>query len=183
MLKRLALLMLFITCLTQKAQAIVFIEPIIGYGTGSMSSKYEDLLDPSLSYDEEFDLKGLGYGLRGGLEMGNWQLGAEYTQHKLKVSGGSSDVELDDDEFNTTEMAALIGYRFNFFRIYGGYIFSADLEDSELDPGKGFKAGLSFYALKHMALNLEYRTVELDEVINEIQYSQTALILSFPFSF
>ncbi|MFP5386039.1 MAG: hypothetical protein ACLGHN_08180 [Bacteriovoracia bacterium] len=65
----------------------------------------------------------------------------------------------------------------------GGYIFSADLEDSELDPGKGFKAGLSFYALRNLALNLEYRNVELDEVVDEIKYSQLAFMLSFPFSF
>ncbi|MFP5386040.1 MAG: hypothetical protein ACLGHN_08185 [Bacteriovoracia bacterium] len=119
MFKHLLLLLLFITCFTHKAQAIVFIEPLIDYGTGSMSTSHDDLTDPSFSYSEDFDLKGFGYSLRGGFEFGNWQLGAEYAQHKLKVSGRDSDTEISDDEFKTSETAALIGYRFNFFRPYG----------------------------------------------------------------
>ena len=85
-------------------------------------------------------------------------------------------------------MAAFLGYRFWFMRIYGGVIFKADLEDSEIDSGKGVKAGLSFYAFRHLALNLEYRTVKFmsfvsDEgVIMDTDYSQVALLVSFPFS-
>ena len=83
----------------------------------------------------------------------------------------------------TTEWTALLGYRFNYFRLYGGYIFSADLEDvDDLDPGQGLKAGLTFYALRHLAFNLEYRMVEVNEAINVIKYSQVAFQLSFPFS-
>lgn len=163
-----------------KAQALVFIEPVIGYGTGSLTYDYDDLIDPTESYSDEVDLKGIGYGARGGFEFGNWQLGAEYMQHKLKISGGDI---LEDDDFNTTEWTALLGYRFNYFRLYGGYIFSADLEDvDDLDPGQGLKAGLTFYALRHLAFNLEYRMVEVNEAINVIKYSQVAFQLSFPFS-
>jgi hypothetical protein len=72
-------------------------------------------------------------------------------------------------------------------RLYGGYIFSADLKDSDADPGTGVKAGLSFYALNHMAISLEYRTVEFDPfsadgLLMDMNYSTTALMLSFPFS-
>ncbi|WP_408098892.1 outer membrane beta-barrel protein [Peredibacter sp. HCB2-198] len=180
MFKHLILVLLFTTLSIQSAKAIVFIEPVLGYGTGSMEFNYTDILDSSNSFSDDTDLKGLGYGARGGFEFGNWQLGAEYMQHKLKSSGGDI---LEDDDFNTKEWTALIGYRFGFFRLYGGYIFSADFEElDDIDPGQGLKAGLTFYALRHMAFSLEYRMVEADEVITEVKYSQVALQLSFPFS-
>jgi len=180
MFKHLFLSLIFCTALTQSANALVFIEPVIGYGTGGLELSYNDLIDPADSFSDKMDLKGLGYGGRGGFELGNWQLGAEYMMHKLKASGGDI---FEDNDFNTKEWTALIGYRFNFFRLYGGYIFSADFEDlDDVDPGQGLKAGLTFYALRHVAFNLEYRFVEADEVVTEVKYSQLALQLSFPFS-
>ncbi|WPU65985.1 porin [Peredibacter starrii] len=179
MFRHLLLVLLFTAISIQSAKAIVFFEPVLGYGTGSMKFDYTDLADPTNSFSDETDLKGLGFGARGGFEFGNWQLGAEYMQHKLKSSG--VDI-LEDDDFNTKEWTALIGYRFGFFRLYGGYIFSADLEDlDDVDPGQGLKAGLTFYALRNMAFSVEYRMVETNEVVTDVSYSQVGLQLSFPF--
>lgn len=182
MLRHLVWMLLLATITLHKAQAIVFVEPMVGYGTGSLTFDFHDITDPTISASDEFDLKGLGYGVRGGFEFGNWQLGAEYMAHQLKASGGNGTLILDDDTFKSKEYTALIGYRFYFFRLYGGYIFKADVEDSDMMSGNGFKTGLSFYALRNMALNLEYRLVTLDEVATKLEYSQLAFMLSFPFS-
>lgn len=183
MLRHLVWMFFLVTLTIHKAEALVFIEPQVGYGTGSMSFEYNDIFDPSMSFSDDFDLKGIGYGAKAGFELGNWQLGAEYMEHKLKVSGGSGTFQIDDDNLDTKEYTALIGYRFSFFRLYGGYIFNVDFGDSsDLDAGAGFKAGLSFYALRNMALNLEYRNVENNEVATVIKFSQVAFLLSFPFS-
>jgi len=167
------------------AHALVFIEPMVGYATGETNVDASDILN-NISASDTFDLKGLNYGIRGGLELGGFQLGLDYIQNNLKASGGS-EFELDDDNFKVTELAALIGYRFWFLRLYGGYIFDAKLKDSDADSGKGVKAGITFYALNHLALSLEYRTVELDPFSSDdgflidMNYSTTALMLSFPF--
>lgn len=71
--------------------------------------------------------------------------------------------------------------------MYGGYIFDAKLKDSDGDSGNGVKAGITFYALSHLAISLEYKTVELDPFFSDdgllidMNYSTTALMLSFPF--
>lgn len=184
MLKGFLSFILFSFITMTSAHALVFIEPMVGYATGSLELDATDIMS-SASLSDSFDLKGLNYGVRGGLDLGGFQLGLDYVQNKLKASDGSQ-IELDDNDFEVTELAGLIGYRFWFLRLYGGYIFSADLKDSDVDPGQGVKFGLTFYALKHMAISLEYRKVEFDPISDEgllmtFDYSTTALMLSFPF--
>lgn len=184
MLKGVLSVLIFSLFTLSTAHALVFIEPMVGYATGSLKVDASDIMS-SASLSDSFDLKGLNYGVRGGLDLGGFQLGLDYVQNKLEASDGSQ-VELDDNDFEVTELAALIGYRFWFLRLYGGYIFSADLKDSEVDPGEGVKFGLTFYALKHMAISLEYRKVEFDPISEDgllmtFDYNTTALMLSFPF--
>lgn len=167
------------------ANAIVFIEPFGGYATGTFGIKATDI-GSGMSISEDLDMKGLNYGARGGLELGGLQLGLDYVQNNLEIDDGK-DIELDDDEFKVTEMAAFLGYRFWFARIYGGYIFSADIDDSDFDPGTGFKFGGTFYAFEHLAISLEYRSVDVkSENIEGIKldpdYNTTAILVSIPFS-
>lgn len=186
MIKLLCNIVLLSFLMVPKAHAVAFIEPLLGYSTGELNVDASDILN-NISASDTFDLKGPGYGIRGGLELGGFQLGVDYILNKLKASNGS-EFDLDDDSFEVNELAALIGYRFWFLRLYGGYIFSADLKDSDVDPGQGVKAGISFYALSHMAISLEYRTVEFDPtssdggLLLDMNYSTTAVLLSFPFS-
>jgi hypothetical protein len=97
------------------------------------------------------------------------------------------------DSFKTTELSALVGYRFWFARLYGGYIFSAkvDKKDSgavDFKTGDGYKFGATFYALKNLAFSLEYRIVGFDskkpspDEKLELEYNTMAFLVSFPFS-
>lgn len=183
MFKHLLWVVLFTIFSFPKAHAFVFIEPLVGYSTGTLKM---DASHMGLSLRDSLDLKGLNYGVRGGLQLGGLQLGVDYVQNDLKASGSSLDLE--DEEFKVQELAAFLGYRFWFMRLYGGVIFRADAKDSDLDPGVGFKAGLSFYALRHVALNLEYKKVNFGYitdpdtgVVIDTEYDQVALLLSFPF--
>ena len=176
------------------AKAIVFFEPMVGYATGSFEMKYTNVTDPTDTGKFKGDIKGLNYGARGGLELGSWQFGLDYLKNNLKKSGYDKTV-FDNDKFNTTEMAALLGYRFWFARVYAGYIFSIDVDKKDIggadfDGGKGFKFGATFYALEHIAFNLEYRNVEMDptstddgSAVLNLDYSTVAFLVSFPFSF
>ncbi len=193
MLKHLMWVIALTTFTISSAQALVFIEPQVGYATGSFKMEYKNILDPTEDISSKPDIKGLNYGIKGGLELGSWQLGLDYMKNDLKKSGSDGD-DFENDKFKTTELAAIVGYRFWFSRIYAGYIFSADVTkknvgDVDFDSGAGFKFGASFYALKHMAINLEYRNVHFDETTSSgvdgfynLDYSTLALLVSFPFS-
>lgn len=181
MFKHLLWVVLFSFFSFPKAQALIFIEPIVGYSIGELKL---DASSWGTSFTDEFDLKGVNFGGRGGLELGNWQLGIDYLQNNYEIFDGH--MAYDDNDSKAKELAAFLGYRFWFMRIYGGVIFKADLLDSGMDPGKGVKAGLSFYAFRHLALNLEYRTVSFnsvndDGILMDIDYNQIAFLVSFPF--
>lgn len=170
--------------MASSAHALVFIEPMVGYGTGTATFKFSDSTN---SGSDEFDIKGLSYGIKGGLEIGGLQLGAEYLENKYKLDKTTGDFfEFDEKDYDIKETSALIGYKFWFARAYAGYIFNAKLDDSDFKAGKGHKFGLTFYALTHLAISLEYKSVELgdftDEGIKfENNYKTTSLIVSFPF--
>ncbi len=187
-------LVLSFIILSSSAHALVFVEPMIGYATGSSEFKYTDSADPTANAKDEPDIKGLNYGIKGGVDLGGLQLGAEYMQNNLKKSGANKDFWAGkyEDSFRATEMSALLGYRFWFARIYGGYIFSSKLnkKDSagiDFKTGNGHKFGFTFYALSHLALSLEYRNVKFDDHSyppsgkQSLNYNTTALIVSFPF--
>src|SRR5690606_285060 len=107
-----------------KAHAFLFIEPLVGYSTGELKF---DATYFGMSLTETVDVKGLNFGVRGGLQLGNWQLGLDYIQNNLKASNG--DLGFDDEDFKVKELAAFLGYRFWYMRLYGGLIFSADTDD------------------------------------------------------
>lgn len=182
MLKHLLWVVLLMTFSFPKAHSFVFIEPLVGYSTGSLQV---DASYMGINLRESVDIKGLNYGIRGGFQFGGFQLAADFVQNNLKASGSSYDFE--GEETKIKEYAGLLGYRFWYMRVYGGLIFRAEIEEENLDPGIGYKAGLSFYIFRNVALNLEYRHVRFDTdidssgVIIETEYNQVAFLLSFPF--
>lgn len=172
--------LLFLTISSAKA---VFIEPMLGYTTGSLDITGTVVFPSPATISDSYDLKGSSYGVRAGFEPGNFQLGAEYMLNNLTTSGGT--VVKEDDKLRMKELSAFLAYRFWFMRIYTGLIFSADDNDSDMD-GSGFKGGLSFYPFKNLALNLEYKTVDLigasEGVMMDATYDTLSILVSFPFS-
>jgi hypothetical protein len=173
---------LFLLCFSISPAKAVFIEPFFGYATGDLDLTASAMLS-STTLSDSFDIKGANYGVRAGFEPGNFQLGAEYLFNNFTASGGS--IPLEDDKLRVQEISLFLGYRFWHMRVYGA-LTSADDSDSDLS-GEGFKAGLSFYPLKNIALNLEYKTIEMtglvDTVFMDANYDTLALLVSFPFSF
>lgn len=165
----LALAVLF----SSHSKASVFIEPGAGYSWLSYDSNQNTTL---------LSMYGLSYGGKAGLQIGGLQLAADYLRSELNIKDGHG------DKFNTNEYAALLGYRFKFFRLYGGYIVSSKIQDSHFDAGKGFKVGASFYLFSHLALSLEHRSVHYsaytdpeDGTVFKDNYNATMVMLSFPF--
>ncbi len=159
-----------------------FIEPFVGYSTGSLDVT-ADVLIPPTSIEDSYDLKGPTYGLRAGFEPGSFQLGAEYLLSKFETSGG--ELVEDGEELNVEEISAFLGYRFWYMRVYLGATLEAKDKDSDLE-GSGIKVGLSFYPFKNMALNFDYRKVELDGALKGVlmnaDYDVMSFLVSFPFS-
>lgn len=158
--------------ISTRAEAFLFIEPQLGYSTGTF--KYIATQGSNFVSVSE-SLKGPSFGAKGGFEFGFLQLGLDYLQTNATIDG---------EKDKLTETAAIIGLRFSWFRLYGGAIFSAKEEDTK---GTGAKAGLSFYALENLAINLEYRFIDyepFDYLGFEVNadYGATALMLSVPFS-
>jgi opacity protein-like surface antigen len=170
----LALVAVFIYA--RPVQALVYVEPTVGYFNGTY--KFEQNFQGDLER-EAYTTGGLSYGGRLGLSWFGWQLGPEYLRNNLTMDG---------DSVNINEWTAMLGYRLVFFRLYGGYIYKAEIQNSKYDPGTGYKAGLTFYLYRHMALNLEYRYVKYKtydvpgfDLTYKNEYAGYALMLSFPF--
>ncbi|MBY0515313.1 MAG: hypothetical protein K2P81_00285 [Bacteriovoracaceae bacterium] len=161
----------------QKAHAIAFIEPTVGYASGNVQAKIVG------STTQKGTSSGLNYGVRGGLSLLGLQIGADFVRNNLS-NGGDFD---GNSAYNET--AAFLGYRLLFLRLYGAYIFNAGTDGTDgMDPGKGFKVGGTFYAFSNLALNLEYRAVNYDKYTDPstsaevtFSYNTLALLLSFPF--
>jgi hypothetical protein len=161
----------------EKAHAIAFIEPMVGYGSGNLTGKIDGF------ETQKGTQSGLNYGARGGLSLLGLQLGGDFIRNNM-TNGGDFEGK---SSFN--EMAAFFGYRLLFLRVYGAYIFDAGTDGRDgMDPGKGFKVGGTFYALTNLAFNLEYRTVNYEKYFDAdvgadvtFSYNTLAVMLSFPF--
>lgn len=159
-----------------EAKALIFVEPSLGYFNGSY--KFEQNFQGDIE-KESYSDHGLSYGGKLGFSWFGLQFGPEYLRNNLMIDG---------DAVNINEWAVILGYRLAYFRLYAGYIYKAEIQDSNYDPGKGHKFGLTFYMYRHMALNLEYRYVKYEtydvpgfDLTYKNEYAGYALMLSFPF--
>ena len=166
----------FVLLASLKAEAQVYVEPSLGYFNGTYN--FEQNFQGDIER-EAYTSSGVSYGGRLGFSWLGWQLGPEYLRNNLL---------LDGDSVNINEWTAILGYRLVFFRLYGGYIYKAEIQNSKYDPGTGYKFGLTFYMYRHLALNLEcryvkYKTYDVPgfDLTYKNEYAGYALMLSFPF--
>ena len=171
---------------SQKANASILIEPVVGYTLSS------NLVTDQIA-DSDTSGSGLSYGGRVGWQNLGLQVGLDYL---------SSSIDLDDndikDPLSMSEFAAFVGYEFPLFlRAYVGYIFSATGETKaddgtklEFSEGSGMKAGVGFSLLALLDVNLEYRKGTFGELAfngtdtgYDTDYSAYMLSFSLPFTF
>lgn len=169
---------LLMTAMISTARAELLIEPLVGW----TFSQEVDLQKTYQSGD------GLSYGGRLGYQTGGAQIGLDYL--KTDIDMGSSDW---DKKLKTDEWAAFIGYRFPvLFRIYAGYIFSAEADSNiegntlTLENGTGAKVGVGTTILPFLDINLEYRKGSYSDAkvgnlkIKDQDFEAMMLSVSFP---
>lgn len=165
--KKLALVALLgFFAFTTNTFARIVVEPQVGYTFGS--------LDPNQSGASTMDLKGFNFGAKLYYESIAWFLGVDYNYNKL-------DVEDLNDDLTNNEIGAIAGLNLaRFFKLYGGYIFSnsAKIGSEKPDHKSGYKVGLSFLALRNVAIGAEYKRVDYKD---DPFYTGTTLLVSFPF--
>jgi hypothetical protein len=150
------------------AQAGLLVEPLIGY---------------NFNYKIDDD-KGHGraFGGRLGYQNLGLQLGIDYLNSTIEIKDSSED-------FKSNEWAAFVGYQFPlFFRVYAGYIFSADGELGSLEAkeGSGTKLGVGFTGLPFVAINFEYRSGKFEKINStsiDTDFSSFLISLSVPLNF
>src|SRR5690606_12288700 len=112
-----------------------------------------------LSGDSYSGGNGGAYGGRLGYQNLGFQLAIDYLNSTIDM--GDDDIKSD---LKTSEWAAFVGFEFPIlFRVYAGYIFSAngETEDAngelDLNKGSGTKVGVGFTGLPFIDINFEYR--------------------------
>lgn len=117
-----------------QAQADLLIEPFAGYETGKVKDN---------NSNADADYKGMSYGLRLGLKMMGFGVGAEY-------GGGALDTdETPSSKFTFKNMGAFVSYDFPIMlRAYLTYFFAADT-DIDNTPvatlkGSGYRLGVGW---------------------------------------
>jgi hypothetical protein len=170
--------------ITSYSQASVLIEPVIGY---NLATKLEL---PAENYSGG---SGAAIGGRLGYQYLGLQLGLDYLR---------SSIDMDDNDFDDNvklhEWAAFAGFEFPvLFRVYAGYIFSAEGETEnaigqtvKFEDGTGMKLGVGFTGLPFIDINFEFRKGTFDKIkgggltsSDDTDYSTYMIALSAPFNF
>ena len=159
----------------QSAQAGLLIEPYLGYTNGEAKQG-----------STTNDYKGTQYGLRLGYSVVFFALGLDYTGAKYTDdSNPSNDLEIGD-------VGLFLAYKFPvLFRAYATYVPSAKMDygtSTKLEGATTTKLGLGFTGFPIVNVNLEYQMgtyKEADSVtlVNKIETTSYALVLSAPFVF
>ena len=137
------------------AQAGLMFEPYLGYSfNGSIGESSDDT-----------DYNGLTYGARLGYQSLGLMFGADFSAQSLSVDNDNG----ADADFDKNQIGIFVGYNAPIlFRFWATYFFTGSLEfdgaNQELTSGSGFALGAGYTGLPFVSLNLEYRTVNYDEV-------------------
>lgn len=171
--KKLALVALLgFFAFTTNTFARIVVEPQVGYTFGTF-----DFNDSAF---ENADFDGFNLGAKLYYESYAWFAGVDYNYNKLKSK------DLSDDLTNN-EIGAIVGLNFaRFFKIYGGYIFANSPKAGSYKPDHkdGYKIGLSFLALRNIAIGAEYKKVSFKKEPGQSSdpfYTGTTILVSFPF--
>ncbi|MCC7403532.1 MAG: hypothetical protein IT288_03960 [Bdellovibrionales bacterium] len=163
------------------SRADFLIEPFAGYETG-------EIKDNSSSSAAE-DLKGMTYGLRLGLKMVGFGIGAEYTGGKLETDDTPS------SEISLSNMGVFLSYDFPIMmRVYYSYLLSTDGEISSTPAstgkGTGYRLGVGLTSIPFVTINLEYLVrnwdeMEIGSLKTDIDWTVKTYMLSlaFPLTF
>ena len=155
------LIAVFMIIFSQMSRANIYLEPYVGYGTGSFKADYTDALMGTGLVDGK--IKGVAYGGKLGTSYGVVALGVD-------VMG----VDWQDDFTNTVSNAtgkskmkgmlpgAFLGIKLPMIKFGATYFFSSKIKE-EFDGGgsaeiknSGFKVGLGYSGIPFFAINVDY---------------------------
>ena len=189
-------LLLITSLFAFNASASLLIEPVIGYNLGIKGKIHEGTASGggTVAEDKFSGGGGLGYGGRLGYQKLGFQVGLDYLNSAINPDDKAFKGAIDINEY-----AAFVGFEFPIlFRVYGGYIFSADGvgklkgppdEKLTLKDGTGFKAGVGFTLLPFLDINFEYRRTTFGKwqsgstkIDGDVDYSAYMIGLSLPFT-
>jgi hypothetical protein len=150
---------------TTQARADLLIEPVLGYSTG-LKGEVKAATVPGVGTINKNTFSGGGggsFGGRLGYQKLGFQVGLDYLHSSIDPADKDFKGNLSIDEW-----AGFVGFEFPvLFRVYAGYIFSANgtgkyntgssVDKLTLSDGSGVKAGLGFTLLPFLDINFEYR--------------------------
>lgn len=181
------------------AKADLLVEPVLGYSMGlhgTVNKGTSTSGGATISKDDFSGGSGPSFGGRLGYQKLGFQVGLDYLHSGINPSDKAFKGNLNIDEW-----AGFVGFEFPvLFRVYGGYIFSAN-GTGKYDPpgagtsskitlssGTGFKAGLGFTLLPFLDINLEYRKGTFTTLKTagykfntDVDYNVYMISLSLPF--
>lgn len=187
-------LTLSVVLTTLSTQARVFLEPYLGYHSGTFKAQ------PNMGSESKSDITGLGYGLKIGYTFSSslWFSADAYSGSlKAKDSSGTN----PDSDVVPLQLAGLIGFQSSSgLKFYAGYIFDDQIKNKDslstsVLKGTGYKAGLGYKLKQNIAFNLDYisdhfttfkdegsgMSFDMDSLFSSHSSSALTFNISFPF--
>lgn len=194
----------FAFLMTTTANAGLLVEPYLGYSFGSAETNVSNAGGANGTYD----IKASGYRLGGRLGyqflgfMGGVDYGIGAAKEKISSIPNGTSYSLDD--YNVSQLGIFAGYELPIlFRFWATYYTSYKMEvdggsnNGDEDSGSGFGLGAGFTGLPFVSLNLEYKSITIDETefagggsvkyptnqISERDINEIVLSVSLPLDF
>lgn len=166
--------------LVKPAEAGLLIEPAVGFSFSKFEPKNA----------KEYKANGVNLGGRLGYQNMGFQLGLDYLRGSEYIDSSHF-----SGNYNHSEWAAFAGFEFPvLFRVYAGYIFSAEGDAKHKTDGKvkfsdgsGMKLGVGYTGLPFIDINFEYRSGKYDKTkvgglsADSTDFSGFMIGLSLPF--
>lgn len=162
------------------AQAILYVEPYVGYRLNATEVN-------TSAGTAAYSWDGVGMGARLGGSFLMFAAGLQYEmgsyEESLDEAIGGVAAGSTNTEYDTTNLGAFVAFTgLPLINVWGTYFFSSELEYSASSDatdigstinGSGYGVGAGFTGLPFLSINLDYRMYAYDEATNAAGVTQT----------
>ncbi len=140
----------------------IWAQPYFGYGFGSGNLAQVSTAGTLVSTND-ININGLMFGARGGLELGGFRLGLDYTRQFGKRTFDYGDSAAIVSNPAVSAVNSMLGFSLGCdipqtpLQAFGAHYFTADIQSQMPTTGKGWGAGISFMLINPFILIAEYR--------------------------